>query len=128
MSSAGSPATVTVTSTQVVYETITADPTTETPDATYTPTASDFKLSLKILRKACFGSAGCNIDFRVIPSYSGQPVSGTVEVTYEISGADSPYTNTFTMDGSGNATVKETEAVSSDSGKISVKITDVSMQ
>src|SRR5437879_3831841 len=42
------------------------------PDDTgYTPTPDDFTIGIKVLSKQCFGSAGCNIEFRIDPSYTG---------------------------------------------------------
>ena len=55
--------------------------------ATFNPKKSDFKLGIKILTKSCFGSAGCNVTFRIKPTHVGAqplPESGTVEVTYKI--------------------------------------------
>lgn len=70
-----------------------------------TPAASDFKLSLKILKKECFGSAGCNVGIRVEMQYIGKPAepSSLWDVTYDITGAEDPYTATMTVtfDGGG---------------------------
>jgi len=56
------------------------------PDS-YTPKPSDFKLTPKILKKTCFGSAGCNITYRILVDYVGTGTldsSKTYEVTYEV--------------------------------------------
>src|SRR5262245_38709860 len=37
----------------------------------YTPTEIDFKLTVKITRKKCFGSAGCNVTYHVNLAYAG---------------------------------------------------------
>lgn len=138
-SSGSAPAAVTktVTRTKTVTTTVTPEPadtsddtSDDAGDAGYTPTKSDFKLSLKILSKECFGSAGCDISFRVEPAYSGDEFdpSKTAEVTYEIIGSEDDYTNTFTMTGDTNASVDREESVQTGTaGKISVKITDVEL-
>ena len=105
-----------------------ADPTVED---TFAPTAADVTVPLKILSKRCFGSAGCNIEFRVQPTYSGDtiPEGKTVEVTYEIVGADDPYSNTFTLEPGDQASVQESEAVSTarKSTTLTAKVTSVSV-
>jgi len=92
---------------------------------------SDFSVGIKILSKKCFGSAGCNVEFRINPGFSGShglPRTGTVEVTYEVKGGDDPLTNTFTIDGDGTASFDKTEMVSTSSSKAKLKgvVTDVS--
>lgn len=76
------------------------------PAKTYAePAVADFKLSLKITDKQCFGSAGCNVGFEVVLVYTGPGVepSSSWDVTYDITGAEDPYTATMTVtfDGSG---------------------------
>ena len=46
---------------------------------------SDFTVGIKILSKQCFGSAGCNVEFRIDPQYVGsQPLPDTgVGIEYE---------------------------------------------
>lgn len=76
------------------------------PRATYgnsfNGTPGQFTVGVTILRKKCFGSAGCNVTYRIEPSYVGQeriPKSGTVEVTYKVTGGESEAINTFTIVG-----------------------------
>jgi hypothetical protein len=35
------------------------------------PKPADFTIKIKIKRKACFGSAGCNISYQIDPKYHG---------------------------------------------------------
>jgi hypothetical protein len=63
---------------------------------------SDFEIGVRVLSKQCFGSAGCNITFRIDPVYVGSdplPEAGVIEVIYEIQGMDDPHLNTFTITG-----------------------------
>lgn len=92
------------------------------------PVIANFKVTVKVTKKSCFGSAGCNIEFRISPKYTGTlDPSKTYEVTYEVSGVeDGPKINTFQLTGS-TATVDETELASTKSSKVklTVKVTDV---
>ncbi|WP_091178192.1 hypothetical protein [Microlunatus flavus] len=127
--------TVTVTTTAPaapVAATPSDDPTTDdTSDSTtYEPKKSDFKLGVKTLSKECFGSAGCNVSFRIKPSYVGSqdlPTSGEIEVTYKITGLQDPVENTFTVDGEGTITyTKEEDGQTQSKGdKLGAKVTDV---
>lgn len=55
-----------------------------------TPIALDFKLTVKVLTKSCFGSAGCNLTYRIDVSYDGPTLdpSKTYEVLYEVRGGE----------------------------------------
>lgn len=130
---AAATATVTATVTQVSTVTVeAAAPSPAAPDpATYTPKKTDFKLTVKVLEKSCFGSAGCNVTARIEPSYVGAtplPTSGTVEVTYRWVGPEDTKVSTFTIDGDGTAHFDGGELLSvpSSGTKLSVVITDVS--
>jgi hypothetical protein len=85
----------------------------------------------KILEKQCFGSAGCNITFRVQVDYVGPAAldSGTrYEVTYEVRGVeDGPQVNTLTIqDDQASVDSKEFASVPSSATKLKVVATDVS--
>lgn len=63
----------------------------------YTPKPEDFIMEVIILDKQCFGSAGCNLTFRVnIKEYKGLPVSSKFTILYSISGSeDGEYTHSL---------------------------------
>lgn len=89
------------------------------------PVAKDFKLSVKTLKKQCFGSAGCLVDYRIDVTYAGDPLATgdrTYEVTYDVKGAEEPITNTFTISGA-SAEVEREE--STQTSKSSAKLTAV---
>lgn len=67
--------------------------------ASHTPTTAEVALAVKILSKQCFGSAGCNVTYRIEVAYTGAPLeTGRVyEVTYEVAGLSDPATNTFRL-------------------------------
>jgi hypothetical protein len=98
----------------------------------FTPHKSDFKIGIKTLKKTCFGSAGCNVTFRINPEYVGSqelPDEGVIEVTYKVTGAEDPIENTFTIEG-GKASYEKEEDASTRSGsaKLVAKVTDVSYE
>ncbi len=73
------------------------------PASVYVPKKADWKFALKTTSKQCFGSAGCNVEVRVIPTYVGTqdlPDYGTTEITYRITGDESgPVIGTITVTG-----------------------------
>lgn len=96
----------------------------------FKPLVKDFKIKIKILKKQCFGSAGCLVDYRIDPEYVGTqplPDTGTVEVTYRVTGDESgPIDNTFTVE-DGQASYDKEESLTSKSPatKIKAKVTSV---
>lgn len=82
------------------------------PSKAPTLTPKDITLKVKILSKHCFGSAGCNLEFR-ITEVSVDPAkidkSTTYEITYTYKGLEDPVENTFTLYGDGRYEVQETE-------------------
>ncbi|MGA4727696.1 hypothetical protein ACPB67_09785 [Micromonospora taraxaci] len=108
----------------------TAPATTPPPAPVYdTPTKGDFKLKVKTLRKQCFGSAGCNITYRIDVTYTGDGLdpSSTYEVTYEVKGAEDPVINTFEVTGDSASVQQEETASTKRSGdKLTAVTTDVS--
>lgn len=108
----------------------TEEPTTEAP-ARYKPHRADWKIAIKIKKKQCFGSAGCNVTFRINPNYVGDqqlPDSGTIEVTYVVKGDESgPITNSFTVeDGSASYDGEEFASTPRAATKLTAKVTEVS--
>lgn len=95
-----------------------------------TPTPADFTVTVKILRKKCFGSAGCNIRYRIDPEYTGAGLdpAATWLVTYEVHGVeDGPAVNTFEVTGDQASFDSEESAQTvSSKSKLTVKVTDVS--
>ncbi|WP_173061762.1 hypothetical protein [Phytohabitans houttuyneae] len=96
------------------------------------PTKSDFKLSIKVLKKECFGSAGCNIVFRIQVAASASfdktlDPSKTYEVTYEVLGGEDPLQNTFELTGD-QSYVEEEEIISTatSNAKLTAVVLDVS--
>lgn len=121
--------TPTVTVTETVQPSATEE-TTEPPASTYgVPTKADFKLTLKQLSKQCFGSAGCNVSYRVLVNYSGPALDpdATYDVLYRVAGGeDGPVDNRLTVN-DGQSSVDEEEMVSTRSSKtkLTVVVTDV---
>ncbi|MEU7877652.1 hypothetical protein [Microbispora bryophytorum] len=100
------------------------------PEITPTPAPSDYDLTAKVLRKACFGSAGCNIDYSIRVAYSGpqMPADATYQVTYKVTGGEDEMINTFEITGD-QVSVPAEESVStySSASKLRAKVTDVEL-
>lgn len=93
------------------------------------PTVKDFKLAVKTLTKQCFGSAGCNVTFRILVTYNGPALDPgkSYEVLYEVRGGeDGPIANKLTVAGD-ESSVDEEEMVSTpkSSTKLVAVVTDV---
>lgn len=87
-------------------------PIVDTPTVQPDLAPSDFTITVKITKQDCFGSAGCIIVYQINPQYMG-PVdvsTGTWDVTYTVTGGDSPQINTFTMT-DGEASVDSAETI-----------------
>ncbi|MBG0826158.1 hypothetical protein HS048_36440 [Planomonospora sp. ID91781] len=101
----------------------------ETPEEPqYTPQSSDFKVDIRVMKKECFGSAGCHITYRIKPSYNGLLLSADQEytVTYEVIGGDDSHINSFTITGDEMSFAsEETISTPSSSSKLRAKVTDV---
>lgn len=111
-----------------------SEPSTTEPTATareHAPVASDFEVPIKILSKQCFGSAGCNISYRpkIAADKSALPDSGTVEVSYRITGGEGPILGTFLITLGDSPQVEgqdeESTETSSSGSTLKIKITDV---
>lgn len=93
------------------------------------PSATDFTISVKIMEKKCFGSAGCRITYRIAPSYDRDPslLSGEYTVLYEITGGeDGPQINNFTVDSvSFRFPRQETISTSSSKDTLTARAVDV---
>lgn len=120
-------------STAPVQDPVAVETSSETPTVSESayprPAAKDFKLTVKTLGKQCFGSAGCNVSYRILVAYSGDELDPSVsyDVVYEVRGGeDGPVTNTLTVTGD-TSSVQEEESVSTKnrSAKLTVVVTDV---
>jgi hypothetical protein len=105
----------------------TKKPSTGPTEATYNPMPKDFKIAIKVLKKTCHGELGCDVNFRIVPSYVGSqrfPAEGKTEVTYEVIGGTDLITNTFEVDGEGTLTFDEEEStkIASASNKLVAKV------
>lgn len=95
----------------------------------YIPKAADFKLTTKTLEKKCFGSAGCNVTYRINVAYTGSPLDPDqeYELTYEVRGGeDGPQVNTLTLQGTSvSVDDRETISTSSSKAKLTVVVLEV---
>lgn len=99
-----------------------------TPAPGPTPKVADFKAAPKIVKKDCFGSAGCNVTLRVDLAYAGPALdpSDSWLLVYEIRGVeDGPLVGNLTLTGSDYTSQEESVGTTSSKSKITVKVTSV---
>ena len=92
------------------------------------PAIKDFKLTPKITDKECFGSAGCNVTFRVDVAYDGLPPddSTTWLLVYEIGGVeDGPQVGSIELTGMDLSGTEESVSTTSSKKKITLKLTSI---
>lgn len=94
------------------------------------PKPAEIKLTVKVLEKQCFGSAGCNLQFRISKvTYTGSGLDpeATYEVSYSYKGLESPQQGTFALSGDGQAELETLEfgSTGSSSKKVTAVVTDV---
>lgn len=103
-----------------------SDPAGDTP--AFTPTASMYRVRVKITSKECFGEAGCNVEAKllltVIDSDAvNQPVELTVRIT---GGSDGASVETIDVDADGNYSPPEILVQTATSSTVlRAKITEV---
>jgi hypothetical protein len=70
-----------------------------TTEGTYTPTPADFQIEIIETGRSCFGSAGCNIKFKINPTYVGTQTPNpkkTYQVIYDVTGGENTKSDNFT--------------------------------
>lgn len=97
----------------------------------HTPIPAEIKLTIKITKKQCFGTAGCLVDFRIDNlSYIGEPMDKdkSYEVVYEVSGLKDPYTNSLTLNGDGQFEYQKEENGQTPTTKVKLAAKVVSVE
>jgi hypothetical protein len=98
------------------------------PQSNSTPEPAQFRLTAKVTKKDCFGSAGCNITFRPDVTYTGPALDpdDTWTVVYEIRGVeDEPEVSHLEMTGTQFEADDEDVSTTSSHSKITLKVTSV---
>jgi hypothetical protein len=78
-------------------------PSTTTTAASYTPVPTDFQIGIVETERACFGTAGCSIEYRIDVTYIGVQAmkpGSSYTVMYDVLGGDDPKTDNFEITGS----------------------------
>lgn len=93
------------------------------------PTDLDFEARLKVVKKQCFGSAGCNVSFKVNLVYVGfgevSDLPDNIDITFVVKGGEEPYVSTIEMEDGQYSPDEATIGTRSSKSKLTVKITDV---
>jgi hypothetical protein len=104
---------------------------TEGADDVPLPAPADFTLRVKVTSKQCFGSAGCNIEYEVQPTFNSGEWSypNDVDVTFAVTGGeDGPIIGTFTISPDGNMDTADLTGFASTSRRsivLKAKVTEV---
>lgn len=102
---------------------------TATPSPTATLGVSDVELTTKVIKKSCFGSAGCNVQYRIVAAVkeSALESGAAYEVTYNVLGLEDEQTGTLTMkpDGTYSQDDYQSGSIRSSKTKLTAKVTDV---
>ncbi|WP_424536699.1 hypothetical protein ACOZ38_43720 [Sphaerisporangium viridialbum] len=125
--SAGKPSTTTANAPAAGSEPASEETSAE-PAADYTPKPSDFSIKIKTIKQACFGSAGCNVTFRIDPTYNGPEFASdkSFTVSYRVTGGEDPKISSFTVDGDQmHYDSQEMISTSSSSTVLKAKVTQV---
>lgn len=98
-------------------------------NATRRLTAGDVKLTVQLTQKDCFGSAGCNVSYRVRASWPTASVKQgeSYEVIYAVSGVeDGPQIGTLTLNDDGTETSNTEDAQTTTTNvKLTAKVQSV---
>jgi hypothetical protein len=97
---------------------------TPTPDKLM-PSSKDVTVGLKILSNHCFGSAGCNVTYRIDPKTS-VPCIPACTVTYDVVGGEQPQSGNFTIDNfEARFQSEDMIQTKSSKAKLTTKVTDI---
>jgi hypothetical protein len=91
-----------------------------------TLTTRDVKLTVKTTSKQCFGSAGCSVDWTIVPAVDTAKLGDRdVLITYEVRGVeDGPQIGSFTLGADGSYSSDEVKGFGQTKSK-SAKLTAV---
>ena len=103
--------------------------TSQAPAPKFSPSPADFVVTIKVIKKQCFGSAGCLVTYRTGLTYKGpQDLAddSSYEISYEIKGAEDPIIGTITTTGMKFETSdEETASTKSSTAKLTARVTGV---
>jgi len=88
------------------------------------PTPQDWTLAVIELSRKCFGSAGCNVEYRIVPAYKGPNLlKGSYMLLYELDGGDDTQTGNIEVRDGRYAT--EQGSVSTSGGTLTAHVTQI---
>lgn len=91
----------------------------------YLPTPADFTVTVTVVEKQCFGSAGCNVTFRPELAYSGPPIDDSFIVNYELAGTQDPFLGRLTITPDGQYSYNEEHVQTRPGAELSATVTQV---
>jgi hypothetical protein len=104
-----------------------AGETTAAPTASPMMAVGDLQLKVKTLKKDCYGSAGCNVEYKIVLSTSTKVVPGECDITYQVNGLEDPQIGTLNVHADGQYEQDSYQAgeTSSSSKKLTAKVTEI---
>jgi hypothetical protein len=98
------------------------------PARSNVPAVTDFKVGIDVLKKQCFGSAGCSIAYKIDVTHrrsTSLDPSKVYTVVYDVVGAESPITENFTIHGTTVNSHKGTAYTPNKGALLTAKVTSV---
>lgn len=96
------------------------------------PKPADFKLTVKVTSKQCFGSAGCNVEYKVLMTIVNDVTfdpSTTYDVTFNVRGdEDGPIIDTTEVTGTEYTVPEGSASTPSSATKLTAVVTSVDSQ
>lgn len=101
---------------------------TDSPASQAQLTKADVELTVKIMSKECFGSAGCNVTYQVVLASRKEKLEpgAKYDITYDIKGLKDDQTGTLVLEGDGMYRQREQiGSTKSSKDKLTAVVTDV---
>ncbi|AEK08118.1 hypothetical protein SEA_EJIMIX_57 [Mycobacterium phage Ejimix] len=91
------------------------------------PVPGDFQVGVNVIERQCYGSAGCNVRFKIDPRYNGPILPETMRFTvvYEVLGCDDGKVGNFDMVGDKWSQLGDWEYCSTPDGQLSARVVQV---
>jgi hypothetical protein len=104
-----------------------ATSTTTTTTAAPLPAPQDFSLDVIEMSRQCFGDAGCNVQYRIVPTYhhTGSVPTGRYALLYELDGGDEPQSGNIAVRNGQYRTEEGFLSTSTSGGTLTAHVTQV---
>jgi hypothetical protein len=96
-------------------------------DAGHKLSNADFRLTVKVTTKDCYGSIGCDVQYQIKAAISHTAKADECQVTYQVSGLEDAQIGTLAVhaDGTYDQDSYQAGQISNSSKKLTAKVTEV---